>query len=693
VENIFIGRPLMVNKIFEVDYTSRGKKNSSLGSQSGFINDPGEKLLHTIISVFLIAFSGWTVSAQACVLLGWNIKDLLVLAPFAVFSLFIAYFFLPKMHGQSFLEKTVVSKFHRFSNEYVFPTSLVMLFILPVSLYWSWVVFWILAIVLLMVSLFLLEPGREARTLNVTTDRSKSPLLIIFLLVIAAVALSYAVSRSDLDDAFYVAVAAFSSSNPEHSLLATDPMLGEVGLPLIFPSYRFTSFELLSGAFAYLFSIPSMDVYYIYLLPVWVVVSIAATFLLTRELIPKKWILAGVIAFLLTLLLGEMHRSTANFSFVRLFQGKSVFLSVIVPSIFFLTARFFSKRGTNADLFLLACCQVVAIGLSNFGMLAGPVAGFGALISNIPLALKGDKNKLYFTLAVLFIPLPYLINVALQAKGSPIMDFGIETAENVWIAVFGVHQQYLVGILLIAGPVLAKDTITKWRLAVPPFILFAIYLNPWLSDFISKYVTTPPVYWRVVWSFPILVFAAVSFCMIATELFERKPYRLLVALLSAIVLGLTFYSFPFNTLRSENIGKIESFATWKIPSPDLIVAQKAIAMYQGDGMLLAPDAIAGVISRFEEHPRLVSTRGLYLDLLKPALGDEEYTKRRVLYDFVMGNIEGDGELVRITFRSMKPSLIVLNLNSESPLAVELLSAEGFNKREVINNYSYWVKQD
>jgi hypothetical protein len=123
---------------------------------------------------------------------------------------------------------------------------------------------------------------------------------IVALFAITAVVLSYAVSRSDLDDSFYVAVAAFSSSSPEHALFATDPMLGEPVFPLIFQSYRFASFELLSGAVAYLLSIPAMDVYYIYLLPLWVVAAVAAIFLLTRELFPKHWLLAGVVALLLT---------------------------------------------------------------------------------------------------------------------------------------------------------------------------------------------------------------------------------------------------------------------------------------------------------------------------------------------------------------------------------------------------------
>jgi len=648
------------------------------------------KMMHLIISSFLIFFAGWTLSAHFCVILGSNLNALLPLAPFITITMIGTYFLLSQMKNSILRDRNIFWMGVGWStNKSVFAVMLAALFILPAFLYWSWIAFWILAVILL--ALCLLGFDSEALSEFAIVNDRKSDFLIVALLAITAVVISYAVSRSDLDDAFYVSVAAFLSANPESTLLAIDPMLGESGLPLIFPSYRYSSFELLSGTIAYLLSIPAMDVYYIYLLPLWVFTAVTAIFLLTKELIPKHWLLAGVVTLLLTLLLGEMHRSPANFSFVRIFQGKAVFLSVIVPTIFYLTARFFSKRGTYADLFLLACCQLTSIGLSNFGMLAGPIVGFGALASNIPLALKGDLNKIYYALAILLIPLPYLIDVLLQSKDSMVMNLGTETAANVWVSVFGPHQQYLVGILLLAGPVLAKDTITRWRLAVPPFLLFAIYLNPWLSAFLSNYITTPPVYWRVVWSFPILVFAAVSISMIASELFERKTSKFPIALLSTLVLILVFYSLPFNTLRLSNIGPIEGFAAWKIPGAHLVVAQKAIKSISDGGRLLAPDEIAGVISRFEQHPRLVSTRGFYLEMFRSSIGEIEYRQRRILYDFVKGQNKGKSEIVRLALRTLDVSVIVLHMNTETLNVISFLKSEGYRKGEEISGYSIWTR--
>lgn len=647
--------------------------------------------MHLFILLFLILYAGWTVSAHLCVLLGLTLHTLLLMAPVVTACLFGAYYVLVKTTRPFLHTPSAIQTGMRLGSHTVFTYSVVLLIILPVALYLSWLLFWVLAVVILILSLLRGDEGAVSVIDNGTTDIKNRDYVMIAVLALAAIGLTYAVSRSDLDDASYVAIAAFSAAHPTHALLSTDPMLGEPAFPLVISNLRFASFELISGAIAYVLSIPAMDVYYIYLLPVWVCAMVASMFLLTKELIPRHWLLAGVVALLLTVLLGEMHRSPANFAFVRIFQGKAVFLSVIVPTIFYLTARLFSARGTKADVLLLACCQVAAVGLSSFGMLIGPIAGFGALLSHIPLAINGHRNKFYYACATLCIPLPYLMYIALTFNNTLITKFSVETAANVWISVFGAHQQYLVGFLLLAGPVLAKETLTRWRMAVPALLLYAVYLNPWLAEFISKYVTSPATYWRVVWSFPILIYAAVSLCMIVRGLFERTHARWVSVVLSLGALYMALYAFPFHTLRPSNIDGFAGFATWKIPSAHLIVAQKAIEIDADGGRLLAPDEIAGVISRFEVHPRLISTRGMYVELFRPLIAHAEFAPRQLLYDVVMGTGTLQPEKVRSAIRMLDVSVIVFRSETETNDVVRLLESEGFTQHASINGYTIWAR--
>lgn len=563
----------------------------------------------------------------------------------------------------------------------------------PVFIYWSWAAYLVSSSLLLFLCIFWNYTEEPFCRFSNSSLSGSSNFLIVAAFALAAIVLSLSVTRSDLDDSFYVALAAFTSSHPQLPLIASDPMFGELGFPLLFESYRFSSFEMLSAAIAYTFSIPAMDVYYIYLLPVWAVAAVVAIFLLTKELIPDHWLMAGVVTLLLILLLGETHRSPANFSFVRIFQGKAVFLSVVVPTIFYVTARFFSERGATNHLFLLACCQLSSVGMTNFGMVLGPLAGFGAILSNLPLFFNGDRRKLLYSFAVLLIPLPYLVYVFFQSQNSPLMELAIETPYQVFVSVFGEHQQYLVGTLLVTGPLFAKNTLTRWRLAVPPLLLFAIYLNPWLSELISRYITSPPVYWRVVWSFPVIVFCAVSFCTIVINLFLMKEFVLFSSFIFFLILILGFFSLPYNTLRPSNIGTFRSLGGWKIPSGDLVVALKAIEFDKCSGRLLAPDEIAGVISRFENHPRLVSTRGQYLSLIRPYIGDVEFSRRYILYRFVTGETKQSPEKVIEALRYLDVSVVVSSFKTKSQYFSSLLKKEGYFFQELINGYSIWTRAD
>lgn len=648
--------------------------------------------MHKLLAAFLILLSGWTFSSNLAVLSGQNLQWLIAVAPFIICGSAIFYLWLSKSANSQ--DSTNELQTYNLDCRNKNQPEIILLFglcLTPAILFLSWTIFWVTSILILSYCIFCREEFDSA-SVNKRPEPKCWEWAVVLCFSAAAIALTLAVSRSDLDDAFYVAVAAFASGNPSQPLLAFDPMHGDSNLPLIFPSYRFASYELLAGALAYLLGIPAMDVMYRILPPLWAVISVFCIFLMAQEMMPKRWLMLGVITLLLMAVLGESHRAPANFMFVRMFQGKAVYLAAVLPAIFYLTARYLSNRGTQADLFLLGCAQLTAIGLSNFGMLAAPMAGLGALISNLPAMDKVVRKKPWGVLATLAIPLPYLIAVATDSGwSSSLVKFQSESATQVWKSVFGTNQQYLVAILLLAGPVLARDPVIRRRLAIPPLLLFAIYLNPWLSDFISKNVTTPPVYWRVVWSFPILIFAAASVCIVIDRLIEGKERRFFLAILSVVIIGLFAFSLPSNTFRSKNIGTMQVFAGAKIPVNYYAVAEKAIQVSGNIHSLLAPDEISGVISRFEAHPKLVSVRGIYLDLLAPALGSEGYRQRGVLHAFVSGFSENNRENIRAALTSLEVTTIVMPQPNESESIIMFLKAENYEMVEAINGYTIWNK--
>ncbi|MEO6823749.1 MAG: DUF6077 domain-containing protein [Nitrosospira sp.] len=568
------------------------------------------------------------------------------------------------------------------------------LFLVPFILYLSWLAFWISSLLVLLYYSF--KQGSADKSASYGASKlQRNEYAVVLGFCIGAVLLTLAVSRSDMDDAFYVAVAAFSSGHPDEPLLAFDPMHVERSWPLIFPSYRFATFELFGGALAHLSGISSMDAMYRILPPFWAVITVLCIFLYAQELMPRRWLLLGTITILFTVILGEAHRAPANFTFVRMFQGKAVYLSAIMPAIFYLTARYLSPKGTSADVFLLGCAQITAIGLSNFAMLAAPMAGVGALLSNYTLFNQQSKKKVWCILVTLSVSLPYLLSVMFSSQGVPSLShFETELPSTVWKSVLGWRQHYLVAVLLLVGPIMAGDSLLRRRLAVPMLLLFAIYLNPWLSPLISRFITTPPVYWRVMWSFPVLTAAAAGLCLIIEYVLQNKvrskALRIFPLMLSAIVLTLLALSVPFHTLRSDNDIQWD-FAGRKISPSNYQVAQTAIStMKDNAGRMLAPDEISGIVTMFENHPKLVNARGLYIDFLSPAMDKHEYEDRALLHRFVSGVVE-PGPAVRLALNSMEVNSIVIQQSNDSPETKQLLEDERFRRIETINGYGIWFR--
>lgn len=564
-------------------------QRSALMESSVTVRDDGRvfKTLHAVVDVFVVAFGGWTAITHLAVLSGASLDTLLLLAPCGVGAFFLVFLRLPSSRSVGSSATGLVD----------------------------------------------CDPER-AKAGRVCV---RSQWLTVGLCVVAMVALTLGVSRSDLDDAFYAAVASNTFSFPREPLMAGDPMSGELDWPLLFPSYRYSTSELLVAALARVGNWHPLDVYYVIWPSLMAVLAGIATFVLGRALLPRHWIAAGVFTLLAVVVMGEMHRAPANFSFVRIYQGKAVFVSLLLPLLYAGTYRLLTGEGGPREAWVLACCVLAAIGMTNFGMLAAPMAVGTAMMSSA-YAWRDIGWKRFAAAGVCaLISLPYLLAVAASAQGSVLLQAPIETPWQVLRSVLGDHQIYLAGALLLSGPFLARDAATRWRLAVPIGALVLVYLNPFLSSWIATHVTTPPVYWRVTWTVPLLGGLGCGCALVWTRAAETRGMSR-YWIWAAVVVLLLLIALPFHTLRSNNGVSFGSWAQWKIPPSDLEVAQAAIASHQGEGRLLAPDEVAGVVSRMPHHPVLVNVREHYIALLGASIPKEAVAQRQVLHSWLAGHV-------------------------------------------------------
>jgi hypothetical protein len=188
----------------------------------------------------------------------------------------------------------------------------------------------------------------------------------------------------------------------------------------------------------------------------------------------------------------------------------------------------------------------------------------------------------------------------------------------------------------------------------------------------------------------LLAFVSISLCLIVEKFMERRKILSRHGVLLALTAALLIAASPFNALRPENTGPFEGVAKWKAGSAELAVAKKAIGIDDNGGRVLATDEIAGVISRFEQHPRLINVRTPYLDILQPAIGEDAYRPRRVLADFADGTPASE-DAVRAALRDLEVSVVVIKAGNATPNDRRLLTSEGYQEVSSEKGYLLWKK--
>ena len=203
--------------------------------------------------------------------------------------------------------------------------------------------------------------------------------------------------RADHDDAFYIGIANWHALRPHLPILRFDLIHGVEGAPLASAAYAFHSLEMLFGAVTHATGIPAIVVAHLVVAPLAGGLLVFTQTSLARTLGLRRWLWIGCLLIAALLLLGEPHRFPSNFGFVRLYQGKAILLSVLLPWIAVCGLRFAERPGVRSWA-RLALAQVAAVGLSSTAILLAPLtAGVAVLAARRWTMLDGRHFRVLVT--------------------------------------------------------------------------------------------------------------------------------------------------------------------------------------------------------------------------------------------------------------------------------------------------------
>jgi hypothetical protein len=389
-----------------------------------------------------------------------------------------------------------------------------------------------------------------ARTFPETADGEWSPrelrrgTVLVLVAAATAAALSVLVIRPDADDYFYVNKSRWVAE--QGTLAIRDTIFG----PQIYAtdaSYLVNSYETLIGLAAKSLAVDPTTLTYVVVPPLATAAATWTLWLLLRSWRLRQVDLAFAVAFAGLMLGAVTHAAAANLFVGRMWQGKGLFLAIVVPFVWSCAPA--GRRGHAA---LVAAC-VVGVGLTSSALVVLP-----------PILLVAVAACVLVERRVAWIPLLSAAGLVVTygvlagtrtGKGSdaPLIEL---TALGVVQKSFGTGIVAALSVLaVLVGPLAVSDRLRRSALLLAVAGL-AVALSPPVLDLLSL-SSGAAVAWRMVWWVPAA--ALLGAAVVIPWLSRRASWGAAAAmLLVLLVAGTPVWS-------AANGSRLTAAVEWKLP--------------------------------------------------------------------------------------------------------------------------------
>jgi hypothetical protein len=554
---------------------------------------------------------------------------------------------------------------------------------------------WIVGLLALAAAFFLLA---EAPVYE-PPIRGRSCEAALWMLAGACALIALVTHRPDVDDAFYVNMAVSAADAPDAPLLARDTIHGIPDLPLHHAVYRLHSYELWNGALSYLTGIPAIYAFH------WISAALAAASValahavLFRELTPRIWPWATAALIAVLVAAGDRHRWYGNFALVRIWQGKGIFLFVMMPLVYAYAQRF-ARRPSAAAWLLLAGAQIGAVGSSASALWAAPAGALAALASVLRPNRTGLRRFAAGALASAYVLLAgWLVKGSMYDYKPRRLDaeVGAELVQAV-SEVMGKGRLCVFGLVAVAGAwgLWRRGPAQRFAIAVPLAALLAL-LNPY-TELMVKGNVTGPSYWRSLWAVPVPLLMAL---VLASPLqLEASRASRAVGRLACIALTAAFVAWipRIAAVSKQNDGVgMKMRIGWpglKVP-PEAYRWAAAINREAPPGAtVIAPPAVSWWIPTFHHHVHPVEVRPEYLASHRERFPEGEMTDRHAVTRYTLGELTAPGASGRFRRALDRYDVKAVCLSIRSPLlteAREILREGGFTRTLRGTDHELWVR--
>ena len=432
---------------------------------------------------------------------------------------------------------------------------------------------------------------------------------------LAFAVMSLFINDQNADDVFYVNRATATAQLnhiPVRDVIFTDERvsrLGGTGLPV-------EAYAALEGALGRLFGVHAASIAYYVSPPVMTFLATWALWRLLRSWASARAIVSFALACVFLVWSAQFDLSAGNFFLTRMWQGKVVFVSWLVPTLYVYLTRWLGGREALTAILLIGS-GVCAIGLTSSATFAVPLAVAAAAL---PVLASRGWNRLPVLLATAGIP--FAVGFV-ATRMHPLGDrFPVAALPTEWYyqAMFGVGVVGAVAAAAVwsapwfarAGPASAITT----GIALVAVVLLAPFVFRALTEVSG--LTGSRALRRTLWvvPFPALVGLLGAFPFVAA--LDRFPrlglagVRNLSPLIPATICAAVLVAFGHPFWQGRNGSSHWSDRpTWKTNQAALATARAILTRYDGEGPVLAEQPVMKAIALLAVAPKAVNPRNWY----------------------------------------------------------------------------------
>jgi len=511
--------------------------------------------------------------------------------------------------------------------------------------------------------------------------------LVLFGAILVAIT-----HRPDPDDAQYLNFVVTAIDFPTVPLYSHSGLWQDLGVPLELPIYRLHAYELLVATLSEAFSVDHKIIYYMILAPMFGGMAILVQWRLAQHLIPQHALAMVVVWLVLIIALGQTHREFGNFAFVRLYQGKSILVTVALPLCLLLGLQFAEAPDWRRAL-ALGMAAISSLGMSSSALATVPFVVAAALCGGV---LGASRASIALVVTGAFFSLAVLIAVGVAL----VMGMNTPSEIGYWDSGLDAHDglstvlgEDIVGTVVLALFPLASLFVTdvrRRRLYATTTLFFVIFvLNPWTAPLLSE-VLDSALLWRIFWSVPFLVSASICITALAVLAANKLPpiarHTVLPLLLGTVLLCSSGLSI------SPDNNVFIGYPRYKMEPFSHEIAEEIVRHAPPRSTIYAPIEIAKLITTFRKHPYPIVVRPEYLgfERIRSHFGDSELARRIRVIEILEGvdKQSSTAEFFQAQLASDRPTIVTYETKVEmAPVIGASLKAAGYvgEKRGI-----YWL---